>query len=100
MQCRISNFTLAPSLQCGSGLAYTGILAHTSLTEASFIYFTCPRGDTLYGLSRYPADDADDLLAGQMATADGICRMVEDGLRVWGLRGPRGPFPPGGATVA
>ena len=44
-------------------------------------------GDTLYGLSRYPADDVDCLLAGQMATAEGICGLVEEGLRVWSLQG-------------
>jgi hypothetical protein len=44
-------------------------------------------GDALYGLSRYPADDADDLLAGQMASSEGICALVMDGLRSWGLRG-------------
>merc|ERR1719331_1325225 len=44
-------------------------------------------GDALYGLSRYPADDADNLLAGQMGTSDGICLLVSEGLRSWGLRG-------------
>lgn len=44
-------------------------------------------GDTLYGLSRYPADDVDALLAGQMATAEGICTLVEEGLRTWALQG-------------
>merc|ERR1719326_1042934 len=44
-------------------------------------------GDALYGLSRYPADDADNLLAGQMSTSEGICSLVGDGLRSWGLRG-------------
>mmetsp|Transcript_104655 Transcript_104655/g.197166 ORF Transcript_104655/g.197166 Transcript_104655/m.197166 type:complete len:1365 (+) Transcript_104655:59-4153(+) len=43
--------------------------------------------DALYGLSRYPADDADDLLAGQMRTTEGICQLVAEGLRSWGLRG-------------
>eukprot|EP00930_Biecheleria_cincta_P085098 TRINITY_DN74515_c0_g1_i1.p1 TRINITY_DN74515_c0_g1~~TRINITY_DN74515_c0_g1_i1.p1 ORF type:complete len:1204 (-),score=206.68 TRINITY_DN74515_c0_g1_i1:141-3752(-) len=45
-------------------------------------------GDTLYGLSRYPADDVTNLLSGKMATAQGICKLVEDGLHSWGLRGP------------
>jgi len=44
-------------------------------------------GDALYGLSRYPADDADNLLAGQMGTSEGICSLVSEGLRSWGLRG-------------
>lgn len=44
-------------------------------------------GDALYGLSRYPADDVHDLLGGQMASAEGICKVVEDALRNWGLRG-------------
>lgn len=44
-------------------------------------------GDALYGLSRYPADDADCLLAGQMGTSEGICSLVAEGLRSWGLRG-------------
>lgn len=42
-------------------------------------------GDTLYGLSRFPAEDVEDLLSGQMATADGICRLVEDTLRTWAV---------------
>jgi len=50
-------------------------------------------GDALYGLSRYPADDADELLGGPMKTADGICGVVEDGLRTWGLRGPDAATP-------
>lgn len=44
-------------------------------------------GDALYGLSRYPADDANNLLSGKMATADGICQLAEEGLRSWGLHG-------------
>merc|ERR1712070_142648 len=44
-------------------------------------------GDALYGLSRYPSDDAHDLLAGQMGTSDGVCLLVSEGLRSWGLRG-------------
>ncbi|CAK9007442.1 Erythroid differentiation-related factor 1 [Durusdinium trenchii] len=40
-------------------------------------------GDALYGLSRYPADDVENLLAGQMSTAEGICSLVEEGLRTW-----------------
>ena len=46
-------------------------------------------GDTLYDLSRYPADDdsVDALLAGKMETAEGICAMVEEGLHTWALQG-------------
>ena len=40
----------------------------------------------------YPADDVDALLGGQMATAEGICALVEDGLRCWALEGPLVPF--------
>jgi len=44
-------------------------------------------GDALYGLSRYPSDDADALLAGQMGTSEGLCELVSDGLKSWGSRG-------------
>eukprot|EP00929_Paragymnodinium_shiwhaense_P007618 TRINITY_DN111527_c0_g1_i1.p1 TRINITY_DN111527_c0_g1~~TRINITY_DN111527_c0_g1_i1.p1 ORF type:complete len:1400 (+),score=334.49 TRINITY_DN111527_c0_g1_i1:633-4202(+) len=48
-------------------------------------------GDALYGLSRYPADDALDLLEGKMSSAEGVCELVEEGLSTWGLSGPLKP---------
>eukprot|EP00931_Biecheleriopsis_adriatica_P064712 TRINITY_DN39437_c0_g1_i3.p1 TRINITY_DN39437_c0_g1~~TRINITY_DN39437_c0_g1_i3.p1 ORF type:complete len:1112 (+),score=235.86 TRINITY_DN39437_c0_g1_i3:149-3484(+) len=50
-------------------------------------------GDTLYGLSRYPADDVDNLLGGQMASAEGICDLVAENLRSWGMRGETAAAP-------
>eukprot|EP00439_Symbiodinium_sp_Y106_P086336 s755_g32.t1 len=44
-------------------------------------------GDTLYGLSRYPAEDVKSLLGGHMSSAEGICSSVAAGLRSWALSG-------------
>lgn len=43
-------------------------------------------GDALYGLSCYPEEDAVEMLAGPVSNAEGICKLVEDGLREWGLQ--------------
>mmetsp|Transcript_39131 Transcript_39131/g.92054 ORF Transcript_39131/g.92054 Transcript_39131/m.92054 type:complete len:1199 (-) Transcript_39131:92-3688(-) len=46
-------------------------------------------GDALYGLSRYPASDIDNLLDGDMRSAEGICSLVERALRTFGLEGSK-----------
>eukprot|EP00927_Polykrikos_kofoidii_P047624 TRINITY_DN41885_c0_g1_i1.p1 TRINITY_DN41885_c0_g1~~TRINITY_DN41885_c0_g1_i1.p1 ORF type:complete len:1360 (+),score=211.36 TRINITY_DN41885_c0_g1_i1:72-4082(+) len=80
-------------------------LAHLSQEKRDIECWTLERdlneamGDALFGLSRYPADDVDDLLAAEMRSAEGICSLVEDGLRSYGLSGPRSAHSPASAEV-